>query len=345
MNILGIETSCDETAVAIVQDGKTVLINLIASSIAKHQKYGGIVPEIAARDQIKQIIPLIRTALQETGLNWGKIDKIAVTEKPGLISSLLVGINTAQTLAWLKQKPLLKIDHVKGHIYANWLEQQNKIQFPIMILTVSGGHNEMMLMHAHDNFELIGETLDDAAGEAFDKVAKMLGLGYPGGPVVSKLAEKGNPQAFKFPRSLNQNDNFNFSFSGLKTAVLYTLRDITKQALSSRQLKQSVQKYEQHALACCSQQTLSKQTKADLCASFQAAVCDSLSKKLVKAAEKYAVKEVHLAGGVSANFYLRQIVQERMNVSEALKNVPLRYPKKIAYCTDNAAMIAAAAFF
>lgn len=325
MLILGIETSCDETAVAIVKDGKSVLVNLIASSIQEHQKYGGIVPEIAARDQIKQIIPLIQQAFDETKLTWEDLDKIAVTENPGLISSLLVGINTAQTLAWLKQKPLIKINHIKGHIYANWLEQEEPPQFPIMVLTVSGGHNELMLLRDYNDFELIGETLDDAAGEAFDKVAKMLELGYPGGPIISKLAEKGNPDAYKFPRSLNQNNNFDFSFSGLKTAVLYTLRDIP--------------------LEKGAQGVLNEKIKADICASFQAAVCDSLSKKLIKAAEKYKVKEIHLAGGVSANQHLRETVQESIKSSKFLSNIKLRYPKKIEYCTDNAAMIAAAGYY
>lgn len=338
MKILGIETSCDETAIAIVENGKNVLVNLIASSIAKHQKYGGIVPEIAARDQIKQIIPLIDQAFKESKLNWEKIDAIAVTKNPGLISSLLVGINTAQTLAWLKKKPLIKVNHVKGHIYANWLEREKKPQFPIMVLTVSGGHNELMLMRNYNDFELIGETLDDAAGEAFDKVAKMLDLGYPGGPIISKLADEGNASAYDFPRSLNRKDNFDFSFSGLKTAVLYTLRDIAKQQANDRQPKQSVQKNsEQHALACC---------KTDICASFQAAVCESLSKKLIRAAEKYDVKEIHLAGGVSANQELRQEIKKRLNASNILKkDVLFRYPEKIAYCTDNAAMIAAAGFW
>lgn len=319
MLILGIETSCDETAVAIVEDGKSVLVNLISSSIAEHQQYGGIVPEIAARDQIKQIIPLIQKAFKDTKLSWQDIDKIAVTENPGLISSLLVGINTAQTLAWLEEKPLVKVNHIKGHIYANWLEREKNVDFPIMVLTVSGGHNELMLIKNHDDFELIGETLDDAAGEAFDKVAKMLDLGYPGGPIISKLALQGNPKAYNFPRSLNQNNNFNFSFSGLKTSVLYTLRDL--------------------------EEPLTEAVKADICASFQAAVCDSLSKKLIKAAEKYNVQEIHLAGGVSANQCLRQTIQHKINTSKLLINIQLKFPKKIEYCTDNAAMIAVAGYY
>lgn len=322
MKILGIETSCDETAVAIVEDGSKVWVNLIASSVAQHQKYGGIVPEIAARDQIKQIIPLIKQAFIETNLSWKEIDQIAVTEKPGLISSLLVGINTAQTLAWLKQKTLIKVQHIKGHIYANWLERNETIIFPTMILTVSGGHNELMLMRGYEDFELIGETLDDAAGEAFDKVAKMLNLGYPGGPIISKLAEKGDPKKYNFPRSLNQNNNFDFSFSGLKTAVLYTLRALPKN----------------------DQKKFNNKIMVDICASFQSAVCDSLSKKLIKAAEKYKVKEIHLAGGVSANQTLRKFVTERIYATKTLDKVKIRYPQKIEYCTDNAAMIAAAGY-
>ena len=317
--ILGIETSCDETAVAIVRNGTEVLISLIASSIAKHQQYGGVVPEIAARDQIKQIIPLIQQSLKQTNLKWDEIDAIAVTESPGLISSLLVGINTAQTLAWLKQKPLLKINHIYGHIYANWLEKKTLPQFPILILTVSGGHNELVLMKDFNSFELIGESLDDAAGEAFDKVAKMLDLGYPGGPVISKLAQKGNPEAYNFPQGLKQKDNFNFSFSGLKTAVLYTLRDI--------------------------EEKITKQIKADIAASFQESVCESLSNKLIRAAEKLSVREIHLAGGVSANQLLRQKVADKIKSNPKLNQIKFRFPAKIKYCTDNAAMIAAAGFY
>ena len=336
MLILGIETSCDETAVAIVEDGKKVLVNLIASSIQQHQKYGGIVPEIAARDQIKQILPLLEKAFQESKLTWEGIDKIAVTENPGLVSSLLIGINTAQTLAWLKQKPLIKVNHIHGHIYANWLERETEPVFPIMVLTVSGGHNELMLLHSHGNFELIGETLDDSAGEAFDKVAKMLELGYPGGPIISKLAEKGDLKAYKFPRALNQNENFDFSFSGLKTAVLYTLRDLQENMIPP-------------ACSVCgkkgAQGVFPEKIKADICASFQEAVCEILSKKLIKSAEKFQVKEIHLAGGVSANQRLRQLVQTNIANSPILKGVKFRFPEKIEYCTDNASMIASAGYW
>lgn len=319
MLILGIETSCDETAVAIVQNGKSVLVNLIASSVAKHQKYGGIVPEIAARDQIRQIIPLIKKAFEETKLSWEEIEAIAVTEKPGLISSLLVGLNTAQTLAFLRKKPLIKVNHISGHIYANWLDREDEIKFPVMVLTVSGGHNELILMRDQHDFELIGETLDDAAGEAFDKVAKMLELGYPGGPIISQFAQKGNPKAYQFPRALKQNDNFDFSFSGLKTAVLYKLKEL--------------------------ESPVSEKIKTDICASFQEAVCESLGKKLIRSAEKYKVNEIHLAGGVSANQRLREVVQELLHNSKILKNKKFRFPQKMEYCTDNAGMIACAGFF
>lgn len=318
MLILGIETSCDETSVAIVKNGQKVLINLIASSLPKHQIYGGVVPEIAARDQIKQIIPLIQKAFQDTNLDWEKIDAIAVTENPGLISSLLVGINTAQTLAWIKQKPLLKINHITGHIYANWLEQELITNFPLVVLTVSGGHNELILMHNHHHFELIGETLDDAAGEAFDKVAKMLNLGYPGGPIISKMAKKGNPQTYQFPQGLKQKKSFDFSFSGLKTAVLYTIQDLKP--------------------------PLTEEIEADICASFQETVCTSLSNKLINAADKYQAREIHLAGGVSANQRLREMIQNKIKTSSLQKTI-LRYPAKLEYCTDNAAMIAASAYF
>lgn len=314
MLIFGIETSCDETAAAVVRNGTKVLSNVIASSIDFHQATGGVVPEVAAREHLRQISPVVDKALRDAKVTWSQIDAVAVTYAPGLIGSLLVGFNTAQTLAYLYQKPFLPVHHIAGHIYANFLERRKPIRFPILVLTVSGGHNELVLMKGHHQFKVLGETLDDAAGEAFDKVARLIGLGYPGGPAIAKLAEKGNPRAFEFPRAyLDEKNRYNFSFSGLKSSVARTIKELGK---------------------------LSPKTKADLCASFQEAVVEVLTDKLIAAAQKFKVKEVHLAGGVSANTHLRNLVRERLP-----KTLPLIYPQKLSYCTDNAAMIAGAAYF
>jgi len=314
MKILGIETSCDETAAAVVEDGVKVLSNVIASSIDLHQATGGVVPEVAAREHLKQISPVIDKALADAGCKWKDIDAIAVTTNPGLIASLLVGINTAQTIAYIHEKPLIEVDHIIGHVYSNFLERPSPPQFPLLVLTVSGGHNELMLMQGHHQFTRLGETLDDAAGEAFDKVARLLGLGYPGGPVISKLAENGNPDAFKFPRPMLKGENkYNFSFSGLKSAVRREVEHL---------------------------KAMSDQTIADLCASFQQAVIETLVDKLVLATQENDVKEVHLAGGVSANKLLRQIAREKL-----ADKLPLYWPVEQFFCTDNAAMIAAAAHF
>ncbi|MBU0705884.1 tRNA (adenosine(37)-N6)-threonylcarbamoyltransferase complex transferase subunit TsaD [Patescibacteria group bacterium] len=314
MKIFGIETSCDETAAAVVEDGVKVLSNVIASSVDLHQATGGVVPEVAAREHLRQISPVIDRALLDAGCEWKDIGAIAVTTNPGLIASLLVGINTAQTIVYIHQKPLIEVDHVIGHIYANFLERKTPPKFPLLVLTVSGGHNELMLMRGHHDFVKLGETLDDAAGEAFDKVARLLGLGYPGGPVISRLAEKGDPAAFQFPRPMLDGENkLNFSFSGLKSAVRREVEQLKK---------------------------IDDQTIADLCAGFQQAVIEVLADKLVLAAQEHEVKEVHLAGGVSANRLLRQMAREKLPDS-----LPLYWPAQQIYCTDNAAMIAAAAHF
>lgn len=347
MLILGIETSCDETSAAVINaadDGPDYIMevaygvpgrpighflnvgsNIIASQIKIHRKTGGVVPEVAAREHVLKIIPVIEQALEEATENFmmdepitlKKIDLIAVTQRPGLISSLLVGTNTANTLALLENKPLIPVNHIEGHIYANWLDRgsvpQNwsaaPVDFPIVVLTVSGGHNELVLMKDHATFESLGSTRDDAAGEAFDKVARLIGLPYPGGPEISKLAEEGNPTGYDLPRPL-MNEGYDFSFSGLKSAVMRVV-----------------------------QEEGDKLRKADLAASFQEAVCDVLTAKLVRAAKDHGAKEVHLAGGVSANRRLRELAKERLG------DVPLRFPEKISYCTDNAAMIAAAGYF
>lgn len=314
MLIFGIETSCDETAAAVVEDGVKVHSNVIASSIDLHQATGGVVPEVAAREHLRQISPVVDKALADAECEWRDIDAIAVTTHPGLIASLLVGINTAQTLAYIHKKPLIEVNHIYGHVYANFLEREKPPQFPLLVLTVSGGHNELMLMKGHHDFVKLGETLDDAAGEAFDKVARLLGLGYPGGPIISKLAEEGSADAFQFPRPMLDKENrLNFSFSGLKSAVRREVEQLEK---------------------------ATGQTIKDLAASFQQAVVETLVDKLVLAVREHEVKEVHLAGGVSANKLFREMARERLP-----DNLPVFWPVEQIFCTDNAAMIASAANF
>lgn len=299
MRILGIETSCDETAAAVVKDGIKILSNVVASSVEIHQKTGGIIPEVAAREQVRCIIPVIKEALTS------KIDAIAVTIGPGLIGSLLVGIETAKTLAYVWKKPIIPVNHLQAHLYANWLENK-KPQFPTIGLVVSGGHTDLVLMKDHGKLKWLGGTRDDAAGECFDKTARLLGLGYPGGPAIEKTAQKGNPQAFDLPRPMIKQKNFDFSFAGLKTAVLR----VTKE-----------------------QKTKIK--KEDLAASIQQAIIDVLVEKTVRAAEKYKVKSVLLAGGVAANRRLREKMKLEINLF-----VP---PPKL--CTDNATYVASCAYF
>ncbi|MGL5830879.1 MAG: tRNA (adenosine(37)-N6)-threonylcarbamoyltransferase complex transferase subunit TsaD [Candidatus Altimarinota bacterium] len=327
MKILAIESSCDETAAAIVEDGRKVLSSVIASQVDIHAATGGVVPEVAAREHLIKVIPVVEEALQKAGLKKEDVDGIAITRGPGLLSSLIIGYSAALTLSRVWQKPFIPVSHIAGHIYSNWLnlpEDENP-QFPIMVLTVSGGHNELVLMKNHLEFELIGETLDDAAGEAFDKVAKLLGLGYPGGPAVAKAALKGNSEAIDFPRAMLKSGNFDFSFSGLKTAVLqYIEREFAEKG------------------------NLSEEFINDCAASFEECVADILSEKLLKAAQKYQVKEIHLAGGVSANQSLRAKITEKMQswqTAGKLADLKFRYNANLAFCTDNAAMIGGTAFF
>lgn len=313
MKILAIETSCDDTAVAVVEDGQRVLCNVISSQGYLHEKTGGVVPEVAAREHLVTMLPVLEEALALANCGWEDIDAIAVTKGPGLISSLIIGTQTASVLSYVKGIPLIPVQHITGHLYSAWLGIEEEPQFPILALTVSGGHNELVLMRGHGQFEVLGETLDDASGEAFDKVARLLGLGYPGGPLIAKAALNGDSSRFDLPRAWMGKEDLNFSFSGLKTAV----RDLVS-----------------------SLGEIDEQTKCDIAACFQEAVCDVLSGKLLRAFEKLPdVKEVHLVGGVSANLRLRELVAERIS------GVKVRWPKEISYCTDNAAMIAAAAFY
>ncbi len=310
MKILAIETSCDETAAAIIKDGK-ILSSIIASQAALHAKFGGVVPEVAAREHIPAIIPTIELALSEAKTQLDDIDYIAVTQGPGLVTSLLVGIDTAKTLAVALGKPLIPINHLEAHIYANFVE--TNIKFPALILTVSGGHTMLVVMKGHGQYELIGETIDDAAGEAFDKTAKLLGLGYPGGPKISEWAKKGDPKKFNFPRPMLNHPGFDFSFSGLKTAVLY---EFVKHKKTDKQLV------------------------ADMAASVQQAIVDTLIGKLEQAIKKHQPKTIMLGGGVAANDMLR----------DRFKKIALQYKlyfsiPKFEYCTDNAAMIGLAAYY
>lgn len=322
MKILAIESSCDETSVAIVEDGRRVHSNVIASQIAKHVETGGVVPEVAAREHIKAMIPVLKSAMEEAKVTWQDIDAVAVTKEPGLIGSLVVGRVTAAALAFAQDKPLIEVNHIHGHMYAPWLvpaddlEMPSEPQFPLLILTVSGGHNELVLVRGHGDFEILAESIDDSAGEAFDKVARLLGLGYPGGPAIEERAKLGNPKAVKFPIALRKEKNF--SFSGLKTSVFYHLKE--------------------------NESRLTDETFVnDIAASFQEAVVQALVEKLVHAIHEFSPKEVHLTGGVSANRFLRGRIEEELS---RVHLAPLfRAPLKMEYCTDNAAMIGAAAFF
>lgn len=305
--ILAIETSCDETAAAVVQGGTTILSNVIASQTDLHAQYGGVFPEVASRKHIEVIYAVIQQAMGEAYLGFDDIDCLAVTQGPGLVGSLLVGVNTAKGLALGRNKPLLGINHIEGHIYSQWLtDDVAAIEFPVLTLVVSGGHTELYLQTDHLTYEHLGGTLDDAAGEAFDKVGRLLGLPYPGGPAIDKISTEGDATAFRFPRAVMR-DGYNFSFSGLKTAMLRETRRFKEDRLPV----------------------------ADLAASFQAAVVDVLVEKTARAAEEHNVTAVHLAGGVSANRALRQGMTERLPV-------PVRYPP-LVLCTDNAAMIGAVA--
>jgi N6-L-threonylcarbamoyladenine synthase len=305
--ILAIETSCDETSAAVVEKGRHILSNIIASQTDLHAQYGGVFPEVASRKHIEVIHPVIAAAMREAHLGYDDLDCIAVTYGPGLVGSLLVGVNAAKGLALGRSKPLLGVNHIEGHIYSPWLtDAADEIEFPILTLVVSGGHTDLYLMTGHRQYEYLGGTLDDAAGEAFDKVGRLLGLPFPGGPAIDRAAEQGSATAIKFPRAVMA-DGYNFSFSGLKTAVL-------------RETKQ----YEPDRLPV-----------PDIAASFQMAVVDALTQKTARAAEEYGATAVHLVGGVSANRTLRRVMAEQCPV-------PVRVPPFVL-CTDNAAMIAAAA--
>jgi N6-L-threonylcarbamoyladenine synthase len=314
MKILGIESSCDETAASVVEDGRRILSNKIASQIEIHARYGGVVPEVASRQHMLAIIPVIQQALSDAKAGWPDIDVIAVTKGPGLAGSLLVGVNTAKAIALAQNLPLIGVNHLEGHIYANWLTGQI-IEFPVVCLIVSGGHSDLVLMRGHGQYELLGRTLDDAAGEAFDKVARILGLGYPGGPLIQKSAELGKP-VIRLPHAWMEGTN-NFSFSGIKTALL-RMAEYGKIAMNDKA-------------------PAGLPSKNDAAASFQEAVVHVLVTKCIALARELKVNQILVAGGVAANKALRETLI-------AQSPLPVLIPPFIL-CTDNAAMIAACAYY
>ncbi|MCM3037602.1 tRNA (adenosine(37)-N6)-threonylcarbamoyltransferase complex transferase subunit TsaD [Bacillus pumilus] len=307
--ILGIETSCDETAASIVKNGKEIVANVVASQIESHKRFGGVVPEIASRHHVEQVTIVLEEVMAKANMSFQDLDAIAVTEGPGLVGALLIGVNAAKALSIAHQIPLVGVHHIAGHIYANQLVDE--LQFPCLALVVSGGHTELVLMKEHGSFEVIGETLDDAAGEAYDKVARTMGLPYPGGPHIDRLAHEGEP-TIKLPRAWLEEGSYHFSFSGLKSAVINTLHNASQKG---------------EIIA-----------PENLAASFQASVIEVLVGKTLKAAEAYGVKQVVLAGGVAANKGLREALTTAFT---KLPDVKVIVPP-LSLCTDNAAMIAAA---
>jgi N6-L-threonylcarbamoyladenine synthase len=355
--ILGIETSCDETAAAVVRSGEEIVSNVVFSQIATHQPYGGVVPELASREHLRAIVPVVRKALADAGQTYQSVDAIAVTQGPGLAGALLVGISYAKALAFALDKPLIAVNHLEGHIHAVLLEERRKgnhdLRFPVLALVVSGGHTHLYLAKRQDNswsYQNIGHTRDDAAGEAFDKVAKLLGLGYPGGPIIDKLSSHGDPHAVKFPPSQlkhrDRNDRntnrtydgprFDFSYSGIKTAVLrYVETHNMQSSIAERRaaLKAIPQPKLEDYLSNCDKPTL------DLVASFQRALVEDLAGKTLAAARAYEVATLFVTGGVAANQKLRQQFEQ----DAAREGLSVYFPSR-PLSTDNAAMVAAAAY-
>lgn len=311
--ILGIESSCDETAAAVIKNGREVLSNIINTQIEIHKQYGGVVPEVASRRHIETIDAVIDEALEKANVTFDDIDAIAVTYGPGLVGALLVGVSAAKALAFALNKPLIAVHHIKGHIMANFVAHK-ELEPPFVCLVASGGHSHIVEVKDYTHFEILGRTHDDAAGEAFDKVARVLGLGYPGGPLIDKLAKEGNPEVVKFPRVRMDKNSLDFSFSGVKTAVINYLH----------KLEQNGETY----------------NKADIAASFQDAVTDVLCEHTIEAAQKTNNKTIALAGGVAANSALR----EKMMRLAKEKGINVLYPEP-ALCTDNAVMIACAGYY
>ena len=311
--ILGIESSCDETSASVVKNGRQVLSNVISSQVDLHKKYGGVVPEIASRKHVELIMPVINQALEEAGVTMEQIDAIGVTYGPGLVGALLVGLTAAKAIAFALSKPLIGVHHIQGHIAANYI-QYKELEPPFICLVASGGHSHIVLVESYHSFKILGQTRDDAAGEAFDKISRAIGLGYPGGPLIDKNAQQGNSHSIQFPRVYFDNGCLDFSFSGLKTAVLNYLNraEQTGEAISI----------------------------PDVAASFQQAVVDVLVKNTITAAKQYKVNKIAIAGGVAANSQLRR----DMKAAGEKNSIDVMYPPMVL-CTDNAAMIACAAYY
>lgn len=313
MKILALETSCDETSAAVIEDGRTVLADIIASQIDIHRRFGGVVPEIASRHHIEDVMPVVAEALTTAGLTLADIDAIAVTQGPGLVGALLVGVACAKALSFAAGKPLLAVNHMEGHIYANLVAHPD-LQPPFLTLVVSGGHTMLVDVPAYNEFQLLGETKDDAAGEAFDKIARVMGYPYPGGPHIDRLAAEGNPHAIEFPQALRNEDNFDFSFSGVKSAVLNYLHNCEQRGETYR--------------------------PEDVAASFQHAVVNVLVEKTIRAAQQQQRDTVCIAGGVAANSGLRQ------ELAAACERAGVRLlTPDLRFCTDNAVMIGSRAFY
>ena len=313
IKILAVETSCDETAAAVSENGLNILSSVVASQVDWHQKYGGVVPEIASRKHMEFINPVIDEALKEAEVTLEEIDAVAATYGPGLVGSLLVGLSYAKAMALALNKPFIGVNHIAGHIYANFISKKD-IETPVICLTVSGGHTDLLYFKEYGEYEILGRTQDDAAGEAFDKIARYLGLGYPGGPLIEKKAKDGQEDAIDFPRPFLNKDNYDFSFSGLKTAVINYIHN---QKQKGNELNIN-----------------------DIAASFQKAVIDILTAKTLKAALNKKVNSVILSGGVAANERFRAVLKERL----AKEGIPLYYPD-LKLCTDNAAMISTVAYY
>lgn len=365
--ILAIETSCDETAAAVIVDGRYIHSNVVASQIELHRRYGGVFPEVASRQHVLSIVPVIEEALAQAGLGWAGLDAIAVTEGPGLAGSLLVGVNAAKGLAFMRGLPLVAVNHLEGHVYSNWLVPQTlsaeaqtmhpvsdpsnssfSVQpssFPILVLIVSGGHTELVLMEDHGRYRRLGGTLDDAAGEAFDKAARLLGLPYPGGPMVQRAAQGGDPARFVLPRGLMSPETaathrYNFSFSGLKTAVLRLIRE-QQASLGDAAWPEgyagTIARQAEDVGAETDDERRKVQMIRDIAASLQTAVADVLVSKTLLAAADYGARHVCVCGGVAANGELRRQLAQRMALPYSIPPIWL--------CTDNAAMIGAAAHY
>ena len=353
MLVLGIESSCDETGAAIVEDGRVIRSNVVASQASIHARYGGVVPEVASRQQLSAIIPVLETALQQAAVTWDDLDGVAATYGPGLAGSLLVGLTAGKTLALARGLPFIGINHLEAHIYANWLRNEDggtsadvemeavgsddqragDPAFPLLALVISGAHSELVYIPHHGRYELLGQTRDDAAGEAFDKVSRVLGLGYPGGPAIERAARNATPgkNPYRLPRAWLP-DTYDFSFSGLKTAVV--------QLVEGARMGTALEGASRYAREGAAAAATGGVSVPDLAAAFQEAVVDVLATKTVRAAQALGVRQVVLAGGVAANLALR----ERLGAALAPEGVALAYPP-VAFCTDNAAMIASAGYF